>query len=146
NTLRRAISTLVAGGLLVRTKGVGTRVQKQKILRGASSWLSCSEVMRILGIDIHTIQIQLIRHAVSAEVAAFFGIEVGTKVMRLERLRGKKDAPFVYFISEFSPQIPISASENFNRPLYEILERDYGVVAFTSKEEISAAAADPFIA
>lgn len=79
-------------------------------------------------------------------MAAFFNIKAGTKVIRLERLRGRKEYPFVYFISEFNPQIPLSASENFNRPLYEILELDYGVVVITSKEEISAAAADVFIA
>ncbi|GGH15364.1 GntR family transcriptional regulator [Sphingobacterium alkalisoli] len=146
NTLRQAISTLVTEGLLVRKKGVGTRVQKKKIFSGVSNWLSFSEEMRILGIEIHNFELQIFRHQVSAEVAAFFDIEVSTKVMRLERLRGKKDSPFVYFISEFNPQIPISASENFNRPLYEILETDYGIVAFNSKEEISAAAADAFIA
>ncbi|HLS94363.1 MAG TPA: GntR family transcriptional regulator [Sphingobacterium sp.] len=146
NTLRQAISTLVAEGLLVRKKGVGTRVQKKKIFSGVSNWLSFSEEMRVLGIEIHNFELQIIRHQVSPEAATFFGIDATTKVMRLERLRGKKEAPFVYFISEFSPQIPISASENFNRPLYEILETDYGVIALTSKEEISAAAADTFIA
>jgi len=146
NTLRQAISTLVTEGLLVRKKGVGTRVQKKKIFSGVSNWLSFSEEMRILGIEIHNFELQIYRHEVSAEVASFFDIDVATKVMRLERLRGKKDAPFVYFTSDFSPQIPISASENFNRPLYEILETDYGIIALTSKEEISAAAADPFIA
>ncbi len=146
NTLRQAISTLVTEGLLVRKKGVGTRVQKKKIFSGVSNWLSFSEEMRVLGIEIHNFELQIYRHEVSAEVAAFFDIDVATKVMRLERLRGKKKAPFVYFTSDFSPQIPISASENFNRPLYEILETDYGVVALTSKEEISAAAADAFIA
>ncbi|TJZ51745.1 GntR family transcriptional regulator [Sphingobacterium olei] len=146
NTLRQAINTLVTEGLLVRKKGVGTRVQKKKIFSGVSNWLSFSEEMRILGIEIYNFELQIFRHEVSAEVAAFFNIEVSTKVMRLERLRGKKNAPFVYFISEFNPKIPISASENFNRPLYEILETDYGVIALTSKEEISAAAADAFIA
>ncbi|MBE8720714.1 GntR family transcriptional regulator [Sphingobacterium pedocola] len=146
NTLRQAISTLVTEGLLVRKKGVGTRVQKKKIFSGVSNWLSFSEEMRILGIEIHNFELQIFRHEVSAEVAAFFNIEVSTKVMRLERLRGKKGTPFVYFISEFNPTIPISASENFNRPLYEILETDYGVVAFNSKEEISAAGADAFLA
>ena len=146
NTLRQAISTLVTEGLLVRKKGVGTRVQKKKIFSGVSNWLSFSEEMRILGIEIHNFELQIYRHEVSAEVASFFDIDVATKVMRLERLRGKKDAPFVYFTSDFSPQIPISASENFNRPLYEILETDYGIIALTSKEEISAAAADTFIA
>ncbi len=146
NTLRQAINTLVTEGLLVRKKGVGTRVQKKKIFSGVGNWLSFSEEMRILGIEIQNFELQIYRNEVSAEVAAFFGIDVSTKVMRLERLRGKKDNPFVYFISEFNPAIPISASENFNRPLYEILEADYGVVAYNSKEEISAAAADQFIA
>lgn len=146
NTLRQAINTLVTEGLLVRKKGVGTRVEKKKIFSGAGNWLSFSEEMRILGIEIHNFELQIYRHEVSAEVAAFFNIKAGTKVMRLERLRGKKEYPFVYFISEFNPQIPISASENFNRPLYEILETDYGVIAQTSKEEITAAAADAFTA
>ncbi|MDR3142952.1 MAG: GntR family transcriptional regulator [Tannerellaceae bacterium] len=146
NTLRQSINTLVSEGLLTRKKGVGTRVEKKKIFSGASNWLSFSEEMKILGIEIHNFELQIIRHEVSSEVAAFFNIKAGIKVMRLERLRGKKEFPFVYFISEFSPEIPISASENFNRPLYEILEADYGIIAETSKEEINAAAADNFIA
>ncbi|MBE8712803.1 GntR family transcriptional regulator [Sphingobacterium hungaricum] len=146
NTLRQAINTLVTEGLLIRKKGVGTQVEKKKIFSAAGNWLSFSEEMRVLGIEIQNFELQIYRHEVSAEVAAFFGIKPATKVMRLERLRGKKDLPFVYFISEFNPAIAISASENFNRPLYEILEMDYAVVAYTSKEEISAASADAFIA
>ena len=146
NTLRQAINTLVSEGLLTRKKGVGTRIEKKKIFSRASNWLSFSEEMRVLGIEVHNFELQIIRHEVSSEVADFFEVKAGTKVMRLERLRGKKEYPFVYFISEFNPKIPISASENFNRPLYEILESDYGIIAEISKEEISAAAADNFIA
>src|SRR5690606_29355933 len=146
NTLRQAISTLVTEGLLVRKKGVGTRVQKKKIFSGVSNWLSFSEEMRILGIEIHNFELQIYRHEVSAEVASFFDIDVATRVMRLERLRGKQVTTIVYFSSDFSPHTPISATENFNRPLYEILETDYGIIALTSQEQISAAAADPFIA
>ncbi|PWG78759.1 GntR family transcriptional regulator [Pararcticibacter amylolyticus] len=146
NTLRQAINTLVTEGLLVRKKGVGTRVENKRIFTGAGNWLSFSEEMRILGIEIHNFELQIFRQEVSAEAAAFFDIEQGTKVMRLERLRGKKEYPFVYFTSEFNPEIPLSASENYNRPLYEILESDYGIIAHTSKEEISATAADHFIA
>ncbi len=146
NTLRQAINTLVTEGLLVRKKGVGTRVENKRIFTGAGNWLSFSEEMRILGIEIHNFELQIFRQEVSPEAAAFFDIEEGTKIMRLERLRGKKEYPFVYFTSEFNPKIPLSASENYNRPLYEILESDYGIIAQTSKEEISAAAADHFIA
>lgn len=146
NTLRQAINTLVTEGLLVRKKGVGTRVQRGKIFSGVSNWLSFSEEMRVMGIEIQNFELQIYRHAVDAEVASFFDIDMGTKVMRLDRLRGKKNLPFVYFTSEFNPNIAISASEDFNRPLYEILEKDYGIIANTSKEEISAAPANALIA
>ncbi|MDR2473962.1 MAG: UTRA domain-containing protein, partial [Tannerella sp.] len=36
-------------------------------------------------------------------------------------------------------------NEDFSRPLYEILEKDYNTVALMSKEEISAKAADKLL-
>lgn len=146
NTLRQAINTLVFEGLLVRKKGAGTRIAEKKVMSGASNWLSFSQEMKILGIEIQNFELQIFRKEASPEAAKFFKTSPGTKLMKLVRLRGKKDYPFVYFISEFSPNIPISASENFNRPLYDILEKDYGVTAETSKEEISAALTDDFLA
>lgn len=65
--------------------------------------------------------------------------------MKIERLRGKKDLPFVYFTSEFNPNISLTGSENFNRPLYEILEHDFGIIVKTSQEEISADSAGDFL-
>ncbi|NDV70165.1 GntR family transcriptional regulator [Dysgonomonas sp. 25] len=146
NTLRQAINTLVFEGLLVRKKGVGTRVAGKKVFSGASNWLSFSQEMKILGLEIQNFELHITRREASPDVASFFNIKPETKVLCLERLRGKKEYPFVYFVSEFNPKIPVSASENFNRPLYEILEADYGIVVKISKEEISAAAADSFIA
>lgn len=66
--------------------------------------------------------------------------------LKLERVRGRIDDPFVYFISYFHPRIGLTGEENFTKPLYEILEKEYSVVAQLSKEEISACAADKFIA
>ena len=40
----------------------------------------------------------------------------------------------------------MDGTENFTRPLYEILENDYNIIVKTSREEIRAAGADPFIA
>ena len=54
--------------------------------------------------------------------------------------------PFVYFISYFNPKIGLTGSEDFSRPLYEILERDYHAIAKVSKEDISARLADKYIA
>ena len=68
------------------------------------------------------------------------------RVLKIERLRGKEDFPFVYFISEFNPAIPLNGSENFNIPLYDILKNEYQIIVKNSREEISAAPANDFIA
>lgn len=60
------------------------------------------------------------------------------KVLKLERLRGRPEFPFVYFVSYFHPRIALTGNEDFTRPLYEILEKDYSVVVKLSKEEICA--------
>ena len=146
NTLRQAINKLVYEGLLVRKKRLGTRVSTNKVVSGANNWLSFSQEMKVLGIDVHNFEMHLGWSAPSKEAISFFKIKNEKKVLKIERLRGKKDLPFVYFISEFNPKIPLTGSENFNRPLYEILEKEYGVVVETSQEEISADAADDFFA
>ena len=64
----------------------------------------------------------------------------------LERVRGKKEYPFVYFISYFNPTIQLSGEEDFTRPLYEILEKDYNIIVKTSKEKINARLAGDYIA
>lgn len=64
----------------------------------------------------------------------------------LERVRGNKEFPFVYFISYFNPIIPLTGEENFTKPLYELLETNYHIIVKTSKEEISARLAGEIIA
>lgn len=80
------------------------------------------------------------------EIASFFGIEEGEKCLVLERLRGNKENPFVFFISYFNPALGLSGEENYAKPLYEMLENDKGVIVKTSKEEISARLAGDDIA
>lgn len=68
------------------------------------------------------------------------------KCIVLERVRGKKEYPFVYFISYFNPKIPFTGEEDFTRPLYELLEKEYQITVKTSKEQISASLAGEEIA
>ncbi len=146
NTLRQAINKLVFEGLLVRKKRLGTRVSANRVVSGANNWLSFSQEMKLLGIDVHNFELHVRWAEPSKEAASFFRIDPGKKILRLERLRGKKELPFVYFISEFNPKIPLTGSENFVRPLYEILEKDYGIIVRTSQEEISADTAGDYFA
>lgn len=146
STLRQALNKLVFEGLLVRKKGVGTKVANLKVSSKSMNWLSFSQEMKARGITIKNFELHLSWEYPGEKVANFFEIKQDKKVLKLERVRGRIDDPFVYFISYFHPRIGLTGEENFTKPLYEILEKEYSVVAQLSKEEISACAADKFIA
>lgn len=146
NTLRQAINKLVFEGLLTRKKRLGTRVSANKVISGANNWLSFSQEMKVMGIEVHNFELHISWNKPSKDALTFFKLTSETKVLKMERLRGKKDMPFVYFISEFNPEISLNGSENFNTPLYEMLEKEYDIIVETSKEEISAEGAGKLIA
>lgn len=146
NTLRQAIDKLVFEGLLVRKKGYGTKVAKRDVLSNAKKWMSFSQEMRALGIEVHNFELSISRKFPSDQIANFFGVSSSERLLVLERVRGKKDFPFVYFISYFNPLLGFTGEESFNRPLYEIIEQDKGHILKTSREEISCMPADASLA
>lgn len=145
-TLRQAINTLVSEGLLVRKKRIGTKVAPAPVSSKSNNWLSFSQEMKVRGIPIRNFELHITWVYPDEALANFFQIKTDRKILKLERVRGKTDEPFVYFVSYFHPRIGLTGNEDFKRPLYEILETDYSVIAALSKEEISAKAAEPFIA
>ncbi|HDR52651.1 MAG TPA: UTRA domain-containing protein [Mariniphaga anaerophila] len=72
------------------------------------------------------------------KIAKFFSILPQTKVVKLSRLRGDENGPFVYFESYFHPRVGITPNEDFNQPLYELLEQKFKVVPVISREKIKA--------
>ena len=52
NTLRQAINRLTFEGLLVRKKSVGTSVAPAPVMSNARNWMSFSQEMKLLGIDV----------------------------------------------------------------------------------------------
>ncbi len=146
STLRQSINKLVYEGLLARKKGVGTFAQKTSIFSKAQNWLSFSQEMKALGITTKNYELHLSWVKPTEELCLFFDIKEDVKVLKLERLRGRAEYPFVYFISYFNPRIGLTGNEDFSRPLYEILGQDYNSIAKLSKEEISAISADAILA
>lgn len=144
-TLRQAINKLVYEGLLVRKKGVGTKVAEATVSSRSMNWLSFSQEMEARGIAIRNYELNLSWVFPDEKLANFFEIGTDRKILKLERLRGKQEWPFVFFVSYFHPRIGLTGEEDFRRPLYEIFEKDHSVIATLSKEEISATAADAFI-
>ena len=147
STLRQALNKLVYEGLLVRKKGIGTKVSETKTISSKSkNWLSFSQEMAARGIPIKNFELHVKWVFPEESIANFFEIKTDKKVLKLVRLRGRVDGPFVYFESYFHPRIALTGDEDFKLPLYEMLEKEHGVIAYISKEEISARLADKFIA
>ncbi|GAB3926077.1 GntR family transcriptional regulator [Mucilaginibacter myungsuensis] len=145
-TLRHAINKLVYDGLLIRKKGVGTKVAGVEVSSRSNNWLSFSQEMQARGIPVKNFELHISWVLPEGPVANFFEIAPDKKVLKLERLRGRQEGPFVYFVSYFHPRVGLTGEEDFKRPLYEILETDHSVIADLSKEEISARVADKTIA
>ncbi|WDF57327.1 GntR family transcriptional regulator [Mucilaginibacter sp. KACC 22063] len=146
STLRQAINKLVYEGLLIRKKRMGTKVNQSVVSSKSNNWLSFSQEMKLRGITIKNFELHVTWEQPDEQLISFFEIKSDKKILKMERVRGKPDGPFVYFISYFHPRVGLTGDEDFKKPLYEMLENEHATVASLSKEEISAHAADEVIA
>lgn len=146
NTLRQAINKLVFEGLLIRKKGYGTTVAPQNVMSNARNWMSFSQEMHAQGMVVQNFELHISRKSAPQEATDFLNAPEGAKLLCLERLRGRPGLPFVYFISYFNPAIPMTGEEDMTTPLYENLNKNYGIVVKTSREMIFARGASAELA
>ena len=146
NTLRQAINNLVQEGLLVRKKGKGTKITEPGVSSRAKNWFSFTNEMKAKGIAIRNYELHISWVDPDDNLVKFFEIPKSKKVLKIIKLRGTLEKPFVYFISYMHPRIGLTGDEDFSTPLYELLEKKFSIVAKVSNEEISAVMADEFIA
>lgn len=147
NTVRQALATLVAEGLLVRRAGDGTRIAPQPTTEmGIGAWSSFSGDLAAQGIAVETFAERIVTEMASPEVARGLEIEPGTSVVLLDRVRGYNGVPAVWFRSWFHPRLGLTDGARFDGPLYAYLEAQCGVIPTVSREELSAAGADESLA
>ncbi|HEV2480604.1 MAG TPA: GntR family transcriptional regulator [Puia sp.] len=140
NTVRQATNKLENEGLIVRKKGVGTRVAEKRGLKtGLDHWYSFTQEMQEKGVVVTNLQLKVEWVSPNETLRNFFHLEAERKILKLSKLKGEESGePIVYFESWFHPRIGISEKDEFDRPLYPMLEERYGVVVLRSSENISA--------
>ena len=142
NTFRAAMNKLVYDGLVVRKKGIGTKVSDDVVQTQLTAWTSFTKEMNAKGRPFEDISKKVSRVEAPQEVSEYLGIDPGTEVQKLERVRGEHGQPVVLFISYFHPRIGIPQEETFDGRLYELLEDKYHVIPVIAKEEITAQTPD----
>src|SRR5688572_17474301 len=108
NTLRQAFSNMVNDGLLERKKRSGTTVKKKKITTDLGNWFSFTHEMEVKGIPFKDIKHEVSFRKASKVVATHFGIQAGTLVVCMDRIRSTEKKPMVYSESFFHPRIGLT--------------------------------------
>jgi GntR family transcriptional regulator len=139
NTIRQATNKLQIEGLLTRKKGVGTKVAKKKPLATVlDHWYSFTQEMSEKGIRVINLELKIEWVLADKIIADFFNIARKSRILKLSKLKGTAGDTIVYFESYFHPRIGVNEKDDFDMPLYPMLEQKYGVVVVRSSENISA--------
>jgi GntR family transcriptional regulator len=141
-TVRSGIGHLVFEGILERRAGIGTRVVKVTSESAIMAWRSLSREMAKKGITVQTFNNDARFFEASEDAARALRIEPGRKILRLDRLRGWEDVPALRSRSWFHPRLNLDGSEDFSRPLYEVIEKASGFLADRAEEELLAVSAE----
>ncbi len=146
NTVRQATNKLEYEGLIVRKKGLGTKVAPKTVTTRLDNWHSFTQEMNDKGLAFKNYLIEASWEEIGEKFARFFNLPERTRVVKLVRLRGDSDGPFVYFESYFHPRLGITPDEDFSQPLYDLLENKFDTPVKLSREQISARKATNFTA
>lgn len=140
-TTRQAFQELVDQGLLLRTRGVGTRVAPERIHRP----MTPTSLFDDLASAGRSPGSQVLAHEVvpaDDEVAKALGVAPGTEVVRVRRLRTADGEPLALLTNHLLPDLAPSAAELAGRGLYALL-RERGAEVFLVHQSIGARLAGP---
>ncbi len=136
-TIRKAMEYLVSKGLVVRQRGVGTRVVSPKVRRSLQL-TSLFDDLEESGQRPTTEVLSNVIAPAPAEVADMLGIPVGAPVSEIVRLRGALDQPIARLTNYLSAErLMISTQALETSGLYQLLRRS-GIQLHSATQVIGA--------
>lgn len=136
-TMRRAIQELVDKGLLVRKRGVGTQVVHGRVRREVELSSLYDDLTRTHQ-NPQTRVLHQARKPASAEVAEELGLETGTSVLYLERLRLARGEPLAVLRNWLPPSIFDHTEADLESAGLDQLMRARGVRMRVARQRIGA--------
>ncbi|MGW0792417.1 GntR family transcriptional regulator [Streptomyces sp. NPDC002911] len=139
-TVRQAIQSLVDKGLMVRRRGVGTQVVHSRIKRP----LELSSLYDDLETAGRRPTTRVLRNTIepaTAEVAAALGVEEGSDVHLVERVRSAHDEPIALLRNHLPPNLIDLGTERLESTgLYRMM-RATGITLHSARQSVGARAA-----
>ena len=138
-TVRRAVEDLVGEGFLLRQQGRGTFVQRPKLTHELSRITSWTEQLQVLGFSPKTTNRKILREVAPMHVAEALRLNRLDEVLRIQRVRLSGREPISYMINYVPVRLvpDFSAAKFSVESLYELLERDYGLVPDIAVDTVS---------
>ncbi len=141
-TMRRAMQHLVDKGMIVRRRGVGTRVVQPKVRRPLQL-TSLYDDLAGTGQQPTTRVLAFETVAADDELAGRLGVASGAELVRVERLRSARDLPIAKLTNYLPPTVVAFAEADLaEHGLYELL-RSQGVQLHSATQTVGARPATP---
>jgi len=142
NTVRQAIALLVRKGLVEKQKGVGSFVRRGDALypvHDLGRMTSFVDDFDVAGIEVEDVVLSRRQEPANHALAELLGLEAGSAVVRIERLRLANQTPFV-LEQEYFPydQFHGLLETEIRGPLYRLLVDQFGADLHHSVQTLRA--------
>jgi len=145
STIRQALNKLVFEGLLLRKKGMGTRVCEAPLKICASDWYQQDTELALGSASIRVLEVEVTMERAPRPIARFFSLSEKRSILRINKLLECGQGARMYSTSWLKPDATLHMQLDFEKePVYKVLST-LGYRLKRAKEELSAHTPEPWV-